>query len=136
MSQPYYQHRLQDDERPLSRLLEDILTNIQELIRSEFRLATTEAQEKLAVARKPLTTLAAGMIASLYGLGFLLLSAVYGLSIVLPPWLAALLVGGGLLGAAAFLVSRSREKLRQVRPPEKTIQSVKENITWLKDQMR
>jgi Putative Actinobacterial Holin-X, holin superfamily III len=135
MSQPHYEHRLHD-ERPLSRLLEDTLTNTQELIRSEFRLATTEVQEKLAVARKPATIFAAGIIAALYGLGFLLLSAVYGLSIVVPPWLAALIVGAALLGTAAFLMSSGRGRLRQVRPPEKTIQSVKENITWLKDQMR
>ena len=135
MNQFQYENRLQN-ERPLSRLLEDTLTNIQDLVRSEFHLATTEVQEKLAVTRKPATILAAGIIALLYGLGFLLLSAVYGLSNVVPPWLAALIVGAALLGAAVFLVSRGRTELRQVHPPEKTIQSVKENITWLKDQMR
>ena len=135
MSQSHYDQPLHN-ERPWSRIIEETLTNTQELIHSEFRLATTEVQEKLAVVRKPATILAAGVIASFYGLGFLLLSAVYGLSIVIPPWLAALIVGAALLIAATILVSKGRERLRAVRPPEKTIQSVKENVTWLKDQMK
>ena len=100
------------------------------------RLATTEVQEKLAFANKPARILAAGIIATLYGLGFLLLSAMYGLSMVVPAWLAALILGAALLGAAAVLVSAGRGRLRQVSPPDKTIQSMKENITWLKDQIR
>jgi uncharacterized membrane protein YqjE len=135
MSRSHSEQQLHD-ERPLSRLLEDTLTNIQELIRSELRLATTELQEKVADAGRPARTLAAGVTAALYGLGFLLLSAMYGLCIVLPPWLAALIVGAALFGAAAVLVSTGLGRLRQVTPPEKTIQSVKENITWLKDQIR
>jgi hypothetical protein len=135
MSQSPYEYRVQD-ERSFSRVLEDTLTNIQELIRSEVRLATTEVQEKIAVAAKPAGTVTAGVTVAVYGLGFLLLSAMYGLCLVLQPWLAALIIGAALVAVAAILVSSGRHRLRNLTPPEKTIQSVKENITWLKDQIK
>jgi Putative Actinobacterial Holin-X, holin superfamily III len=124
------------DSRPLSRVLEDIATNLQEIIKSEIRLGITEVQEKLEVASKPAGILAAGSVAALYGLGFLLLGAVYALSTVVAPWAAALIVGAILLAMAAILVTVARGGFRKVTPPNKTIQSVKENVTWLKDQIR
>ena len=135
MSLSNYENRMHD-ERPFSRLLEDTLANIQDLVRSEVRLATTEVQEKLVSASKPAAYLGAGLIIVLYGLGFLLVSAMYGLSLVAPAWLAALIVGAASLAAAAILIHKGRCGLRIVTPPEKTIQSVKENVTWLKDQMK
>jgi Putative Actinobacterial Holin-X, holin superfamily III len=93
-------------------------------------------QEKLVAASKPAGSVAAGVTLAAYGLGFLLVSAMYGLCIVLQPWLAALIIGAALFAVGAILVSNGRRSLRNVTPPERTIQSVKENITWLKDQMK
>ena len=124
------------DSRPLSGVLEDMVTNVQEIIKSEVRLGITEAQEKLELATKPAGMLAAGSVAAVYGLGLLLLSAVYGLSTVVVPWAAALIVGAIVLAVAAILLSVGRQGFRKITPPEKTIQSVKENVTWLKDQIR
>ena len=87
-------------------------------------------------ATKPAGLLAAGSVAAVYGLGLLLLSAVYGLSTVIVPWAAALIVGAVVLAVAGILLSVARGGFRKITPPEKTIQSVKENVTWLKDQIR
>jgi Flp pilus assembly protein protease CpaA len=78
-----------------------------------------------------------GAVLGLYGIGFLLLAAVYGLSLVMAPWLAALLVGGVLTIISLILVASSRSQLKQIDPtPEKTIQTVKENVQWAKEQIK
>jgi uncharacterized membrane protein len=66
----------------------------------------------------------------------LLLVAVYGLSMVLAPWLAALAVGAFLLVIAVILISVGQGRLRLVKKPEKTIRTMKEDVQWLRDQTR
>ena len=124
------------DPRAFSTVLEDIVANVQEIIRSEVRLAKTEVSEKLTAATKPAGMLAIGSVTAMYAAGFLLLSVVYGLSTVVEPWAAALIVAGALLAVATVLAIVGRRRLRRIRLPGKTIKSVKENVTWLKDQIR
>src|SRR5438874_909363 len=102
MNQSPFEEHLRDP-RPVTGVLEDIVANVQEIIRSEARLATKEVQEKLAAAGKPAAMLGGGGIAAVYAVGFLLLSAVYGLSTVVEPWLAAMIVGAVMLVVAAIL---------------------------------
>jgi hypothetical protein len=66
-----------------------------------------------------------------------LLAAVYGLSMVLPGWLAALIVGGVLAVISGAMVVPSAKKLQKVDPtPKKTMRSVEENVQWAKQQMK
>lgn len=70
-------------------------------------------------------------------LGFLLLAVVYALSLTMQPWLAAAIVGIVLGAVAAILASAARKRLRSVdMKPDRTIQSVKENVKWARDQTR
>jgi uncharacterized membrane protein YqjE len=124
-------------QRSVSQVLQDIVGNLQQIIRDEFRLARVEIKEKVERAKQPAAILASGAVIGLYSIGFLLLALVYALSIVMRPWLAALLVGGGLAIAAAILVASGRNALKQVDPvPEKTVQTVKENVQWAKEQIK
>jgi uncharacterized membrane protein YqjE len=124
-------------QRSVSDVLQDIVGNLQQIIRNEFRLARVEIEEKAARAKQPATILASGVVIGLYGFGFLLLALVYVLSLVIAPWLAALLVGVVLAIAAAILVASGRNGLKQVDPvPEKTVQTVKENVQWAKEQIK
>jgi hypothetical protein len=70
-------------QRTVPELLGNIVENIQQIIRSEFRLAKAELGEKVSRASKPATTLGAGFLLRLYGFGFLLLASVYALSMVM-----------------------------------------------------
>ena len=71
------------------------------------------------------------MVFGIYGIGFLLLAAVYGLALVMPVWLAALLVGTSLTIVALTLMSLGGKKLKHINPtPDKTIQSLEENVQW------
>lgn len=120
-------------QRSVPELLQAIIGNLQEIIRSEFRLAKTELKEEAAKAAKPAATFGAGLVLGLYGFGFLVLASVYALSAVMPAWLAAFLVGVVLAVVAAALLTSSGKKLKRVDPtPDKTIQTLEENVQWAK----
>jgi uncharacterized membrane protein YqjE len=123
-------------ERVISDVLQDIFANLQEIVRSEFRLAKVEIKAEAAKAAKAGTFLAAGAVLFLYAGGLLLLAGVYALSLVLQLWLAATVVGALVAVIAAIILRAARRRLQVVHPPERTIKNVKENIQWLKDQTK
>lgn len=124
-------------QRSVPEVLQDIVANLQEIIRSEFRLATTEIKEEGARTFKTVATFGAGIVFAIYALGFLLLTIVYALNTVVAPWLAALLVTV-LVGLPGIVfINLGRERLKQVNlMPDKTIASVKENVQWAKNQIK
>jgi len=124
-------------QRSVPKVLQDIVGNLQEIIHFEFRLAKAELKEEASRASKPVATFGMGLVFSFYGIGFLLLSSVYGLSTVMAGWLAALLVGTILGIVAIALMSSSGKKLKRVNPsPDKTIRSLEENVQWAKHPIR
>jgi uncharacterized membrane protein YqjE len=119
--------------RSIPELLQDILANLQEIIRSEFRLAKAELKEEAARASKPVATFGLGLVFAFYGIGFLLLSLAFWLNTMMALWQAALLIGAALAIVALALMSSSGKKLKRVHPtPDKTIRSVEENVLWMK----
>ena len=125
------------NQRTVPEVLQDIVGNIQEIIRSEFRLGTAEIKEEAAMAAKPVATVGAGIIFGVYALGFLFLAIVYALSTVVAPWIAALIITGIAALLAAVLVASGRGQLKRVKVvPKKTIATVKENVQWATNQMK
>ncbi|MGA7672812.1 MAG: phage holin family protein [Nitrolancea sp.] len=125
------------DRASFGELIQDIVTNIQGLIRSEFRLAKTEIREDAAAAGKAVAVLVAGVALAFYGVGFLLLTAVYALNIVFSTWLAALIVGAGVMVFAAILVGIGYGKLKSINPaPEQTVDTVKEDVAWVRQEVK
>jgi uncharacterized membrane protein YqjE len=123
--------------RSMGEVLRDIVGNIQDIFRSEFLLAKAEIQEETAKAVRTGIPLVIGGLLSLYALGFILLAIVHGLSTVMETWLAALIVGVGVLVVSMALIAAGRKRLKQVKVvPEKTIETVKENVQWAKSQIR
>jgi len=119
-------------ERPITELLQEIGGNAQEIFRSELRLARAEVQHEVGSAVKAAIALIAGVVCGVYAIGFLLLALVYGLATLLASWwIAALIVGAGLAALALLMLSVGRGRLRAIHPaPQRTIRSVKENLTW------
>jgi uncharacterized membrane protein YqjE len=123
--------------RTMAEVLQDIVANIQEIFRSEFRLAKVEIQQQTAQAARSAVPLIVGVLLGLYAFGFLLLAAVHALSLAVDPWLASLIVGVVVLAISLALVSVGRNRLKQVKVvPEKTVETVKENVQWAKQQIR
>jgi hypothetical protein len=124
-------------ERSLSEVLQDVVGNIQELIRSEFQLAKAEIKDRVAKMRGPAAWMGAGSVIFLYGLGFIMLAIVYKLGTIMEPWLAALIVGGVLaLFAAVILISATSRLKRIDAVPQRTVKTMKENMTWAKKQIK
>jgi uncharacterized membrane protein YqjE len=122
------------NDRSISDVLRDIATNIQEIVRSEIQLARVELTEegrKFAVGAR---ALAVGGVVALYGIGFVLLAALFALELVLPAWAAAIILGAVLLVGAWIAVSAGLSRLKQLKAPVKTMQTVKEDALWIKEQ--
>ena len=125
------------ESRSFIEVVQDVVSNIQDIVRCEIRLARAEMTIEAKQAARAAGVIAAGALLALYCLGFLFLAAVYALATVLPGWGAALIVFGGLLVIAITLIAIGRARMKLVHAkPETTIQSVKENVEWLKSQTR
>jgi len=124
-------------ERSAADVLKDIVGNVQEIIRSEVRLAKAETTAEVGKAKSSVALLGAGAVCALFGATFTLLAAVYALSLVMAAWLAALIVGAVMAIAGAVLLSRGLDEWKKVNPkPERTIETVKENVEWMKNQTK
>ncbi len=126
-----------EKDRSVSELLQDVVANVQEMIRSEVLLAKTEIREEARRAAKAGQLLVGGLAVAFYALGFLLLFCVYVLATAIAAWAAALIVGIGLAVIAAVLLRVGIRRIKQVSPaPRKAIESVKENVRWAKGQVK
>ena len=124
-------------QRSVPEILQDIATNLTQIVRAEFRLAKTELKEGAGKVAGPGASLSAGVVLALYGLGFLLLAAVNALSLVMAGWLATLIVGGFLAVSAGILISAGGMKLKRISlTPEKTIRTLEEDVQWAKQQTK
>jgi uncharacterized membrane protein YqjE len=123
------------NNRPTVEVLQDIIGNIHDIIRSEFGLAKVETHEQLSKAAKSSAVLAVGFLLATYALGFFLLTIVYALEMVVAAWLAALIVAGLVTTAAILVIKVGRERIRRVHLPERTIATMKENVQWAKRQI-
>ena len=124
-------------QRSVPEILEDIASNLTQLIQAEFRLAKSELKEGAVRVAGPGATLGAGVVLAFYGLGFLLLAAVYALSLVMAAWLATLIVGCVLALAAGILLGAGTTKLKRVNlAPDKTIRSLEEDVQWANQQIK
>lgn len=117
-------------ERTLGQLVADATRDISSIMRSEIALAKAEigADAKKAGAGVGLFV-AAGIFAFL-ALILLLISATYGLVAAgLAPWLAFLMVGGGLLVVGVLMVLVGVSSLKKIKgKPERAIKSTQETI--------
>ena len=123
--------------RSVPEVLQNIVGNIQEIIRSEFSLAKVEIKQEAAQAKGPIIMWLIGGALGLYALGFLLLTAIFGMATAMPIWLAALIVGAVLAVISVALLSAAAKRLKQVhKVPERTIETLKENVQWAKEQIK
>src|SRR4051812_43853905 len=124
---------IQEQNRSFAELFQEVLGNIEQIIRSEFLLAKTEAAGQVRRAGKAATVLAAGALSAIFALGLALTAAVLGLATALTAWLSALLIGVVMGIAGMAMLSVGIKRIKQVNPaPERTMDNVRENIQWLK----
>jgi len=124
-------------ERSFAEVFQDIVRNLQEIIRSEVRLAKTEVREEIGKARTAGVLVGGGAVSGIFATFFVLLTIVYALTRVMPDWAAALVVAVLLAVVAGVTLMAGLKRFKQVHPtPERTIESVKENVEWAKQQTK
>jgi hypothetical protein len=106
------------------------------LARQEVQLAKVEMKQKaVAIAKDSAMVIAGGVVALLAAMT-LVAFLVLGLAEFMEAWLAALLVGVALASIALILIQVGINKLKEANPvPEQTIESMRENQEWLKQQI-
>jgi len=122
-------------DRPMAEVFRDIIGNVQEMVRSEVRLARVELRDEASKTARAGAMLAAGAVLGILAGVFLLVCLTQLLDLIMPDWAAALVVALALGIPAAILISKGRDRLR-VPVPEKTIENVKENVEWMKNQTK
>jgi uncharacterized membrane protein YqjE len=124
-------------DRTFSELLQGIIHNVQDIVRSEVRLAKTEIREEAIKAKASLILLGAGAVTGLFAILFLLLMIVAALALILPNWAAALIVAVALAVAAGIMLAGGMKSFQKIHPaPERTVETIKENIQWAKQQTK
>ena len=124
--------------RSTGELVKDLSNQVSLLARQEIEVAKAEMAEKGRRAGLGLGLVAAAGVSALLALGTLTACVVLALDGAMPAWLAALIVALAWSVVAAVLASVGKQKMEQAGTPvpEQTVESVKEDIKWLKDQTR
>ena len=123
------------DSRSISEMFSGAVTNLQNIVRSEVQLAKTEMREEAKLAGKAAAMLAVAAVVGAYALGLFLLTAVWALATQMDQWLAALIVAAVVTVIAGVLAMVGKSRLDKFSPkPDQTIDSVKEDIEWVKQQ--
>jgi uncharacterized membrane protein YqjE len=122
--------------RSIPEILKDVLTNIQDIVRAEVRLAKAELGEELSSARTAGLLIGVGAVAAIFCALFLLLACVYALGRVMPNWAAALIVAAAVGVAAAVTLGLGLKRFKTIQAAPKTSASLQENVRWAKELTR
>ncbi len=119
-------------DRSISTVLQEIVANVQDIVRAEMRLAKTEVTEELGKARSAGVLFSVGALAAAFSALFLLLALAYALSMVMPAWAAALIVAAGIGVVAAVCIGVGMKRFKTIHAAPKTAASLRENVQWAK----
>lgn len=125
-------------ERPLGQVASELTRDLSLLVRQEVELAKAEMRQKGRTAAPGLGMLGAAGVVALCAAGALTAFLVLVLATFLPDWAAALVVGAAFAAVAAGLALQGKERVAEAGPPvpEQMIETVKEDVEWVKTQAR
>jgi uncharacterized membrane protein YqjE len=127
---------MNDDTHTTSDLLHDVISDVQEIIRSEVRLAKTEAKEEASKAGGAVGMFAGAGILALFGLVLFEGMGVVLWALLTPLWIAFLIMAVINLLTGAIFYAGGRERWRKVHPVPKTVTTLKEDLEWARNQTR
>ncbi|MET0340502.1 MAG: phage holin family protein [Polyangiales bacterium] len=119
-------------QRELGALVADVWENAEKLVRQELELGLSEIDRRVDKLKTGLTVAVIGGAVLYAGILVLLAAVVLGLSNVMAPWLAALIVGGLVTGAGVTMSKRGTDKAAESAQPDehlnRTVGAMKEAI--------
>lgn len=123
-------------EASVGTLVSSIVGDVQTLARQEIALAREEIKEELNTAKSAAIKL--GIAAGVLAVGglFLLVALALGISALFnwPAWAGFAIVGLVFAIVGGVLVVQGQKDAKEIKPvPEKTVETMKENVEWIKD---
>ena len=127
--------RLEATRQPsTAELVSQLSAQVSTLVRDELALARVEMTEKGKRAGKGAGLLGGGGVLALYGVATLLFTIGALLALVMPAWLAALIVTVVLFAAAGVAALLGKKQVQQAVPPAPTaaVDSTKRDVQTVK----
>lgn len=125
------------EERSLGELFAELARETSTLVRQEVQLARTEITQKASDAGKDIGMIGVGGAIAYAGLLAVIAGIIFGLGELIPLWVSALLVGIVVAGIGYLIIQRGVSALKsRDLTPRATIDSLKEDTEWAKDQTK
>jgi len=122
---------VRDESTP--NLLHRLVNDVGMLFAQELALLKSETARSIGDLKTATVSMAAGGAVAFMGAFFLLLAAVYGLSNVVEPWLAALIVGGVVTLIGVIMLATGRRKLEPAAiAPRRTAAALRKDTEMIK----
>jgi hypothetical protein len=122
-------------DRSLSDVLHDIIGNVQDIMRSEVRLAKGELRDQVVSAKAWSVLIGAGAVTAMFAILFLLLTAVFSLALIIPLWTSTLIVGAVLGAVASAMLVRGAGRFKHLYKVGETIEGQGKE-QWTEQQIR
>jgi uncharacterized membrane protein YqjE len=118
----------------LGALVHDMTQQMSTLVRDEMRLAQAEMTEKGKKAGIGIGLFSAAGLLAFFGLATVIATVVLALALVMPAWLAALIVAVVLFAAAGVVALLGKNNVRRATPakPVRAIEGLKEDLATVK----
>lgn len=140
------QNTINKDDRSLGDLFSELMKETSTLVRQEVALAQSELTRKAVTIGTQIGYLVVGGVVALLGVLALLAGVIIavgqlihrllGVTEMTGAWISALVIGLIIAGIAAYLVTSALKTLRETSlAPRQTVDSLKEDAQWLKDQV-
>ena len=123
------------DDRSIGELVAELSRETTTLVRQELQLAKAEMSQKATRVGKNVGFLVVGGVVAYTGLLAIVAAVIIVLGNVIPLWISALAVGAAIALVGLVLVAKGVNTLRQEDPaPRETMETLKEDKEWLRDQ--
>lgn len=126
------------DNRSIGELLSELSKETATLVQQEVALARSELRRAVARLSRHAAVIAGGGALAYAGLLTLVAAVVLGLAAWgLTPWIAAAITGAAVLAIGYFMVQHGLAALRRDQVvPAATVETMKENVQWAKNQLK
>jgi F0F1-type ATP synthase assembly protein I len=121
-------------DRSLGELFADLGRDLSSLVRDEMELARTEMRQEVQRAKQAGVSFGAAAVAGLLTLMFLSAALAWLLDQWLNTALSFFIVGLLWAVIAAIAVAAGRKQAERIEPIPKTVETLKEDVEWAKQQ--
>ncbi len=123
------------EERSVGELISELSSDLSSLVNHEVQLAKLEMSKMMSVAMKNALSIAIGGAIAYAGLLAVMAMAILLLAFAMPFWVASLIVGAVMLIIGGAMLIKGIHTFKEMNfVPEQTVETIKEDKRWLKNQ--